>query len=94
MPSLIRPALWTHTTLYALSVVAIFCANPSAAEPANIALLRPHSISPIAPPTQISCADAHRRCESQRQSCMHETNDSRLCARRQAACLHNGGCPG
>jgi hypothetical protein len=70
MPLLSRTAV--HTTFYALCLLAIFCANPSAAEPTTIALLRPHPISPITPLIQIRQCPSHERaaCRKTRQDCI------------------------
>ena len=66
MPLLSRPAVRTHTTFYALSVLALFCANPCAAEPTTIAMLRPHLIFPITPLTQIRYCPPHERAACRR----------------------------
>jgi hypothetical protein len=70
MPLLSRTAV--HATFYALSVLAIFCANPSAAEPTTIGMLGPHLTSPITPLTQIRQCPSHERaaCRRQREACI------------------------
>jgi hypothetical protein len=92
MPLLSRPAFRIHTTFCALSVLAIFCANPAAAESTTTAMLRPHPIPPITPLTQI------RRCTSQelaacrrnRQDCnriLREAGRTQECSAAYAECI-------
>ena len=70
MRLLSRPAARTYATFCALSVLAIFCANPCAAEPTTLALLRPHPISPVTPFTQV------RHCPSrERAACGRKLRD-------------------
>src|SRR5262249_4246111 len=64
MPLLSRTAV--HTTLYALTVLAIFCANPSAAEPTTIALLLHQPISPVTSLMQVRRCPSHERAACQR----------------------------
>jgi hypothetical protein len=83
MPSLSRPAIRTHTIFYVLPLLAIFCANPSAAEPLTFALLRPHSIFPIvAPFTQI------RQCSSQERTSCRRTRDGCIRILRESGRTH------
>jgi hypothetical protein len=94
MPLLIRPAFRIHTTFYALSVLAIFCASPSAAEPTTIALLRPHPISPITPLTQIRRCTSQERafCRKTRQDCiriLREAGKTRECLASYAECIED-----
>ena len=72
MPLLSRTGVRTYATLYALSVLAIFCANPAAAEPTALALLRPQLISPLTPLTQIRQCPSHERaaCRRGRRDCI------------------------
>jgi hypothetical protein len=71
MPLLSRPAVRTHMSFCALSVLAIFCANPSAAEPITLTMLRPHQISPITPLTQVRCCPQNESaaCRRNLQEC-------------------------
>ena len=58
MRSLSRTPVRMYATLYALSVLAISCANPATAEPTTLALLRPNPTFPSTPLTQIRhCSD-------------------------------------
>jgi hypothetical protein len=72
MPLLSRPAVRTHMTFCVLSVLAIFYANPSAAQPITLTMLRPHLISPITPLTQVRQCPSHERaaCRRQREACI------------------------
>ena len=80
MSLLSRPAVRKHMTFCVLSVLAIFCANPSAAEPATIAMLRPHPTSPSTPLTQIRHCPSHEWV-----ACRHRLAD---CKRMKApGCL-------
>jgi hypothetical protein len=76
MPLLSRTAV--HATFYALSVLAIFCANPSAAEPTTIGMLGPHLTSPITPLTQIRQCPSHERaaCRRQREACIQACEEA------------------
>jgi hypothetical protein len=68
MSLLRRPAVRTYATFYALSVLAIFCVDPCAAEPTTLALLlRPHPIPPDTPLTQI------RQCPSRESAACRKT---------------------
>jgi hypothetical protein len=92
MPLLNRPVFRIHTTFYVFSVLAIFCANPSAAEPTTIALLRPHPISPITPLTQIRRCTSQERaaCGRNRQDCnriLREAGRTRECSAAYAECI-------
>jgi hypothetical protein len=82
MPLLGRTAVRTHTGLYALSALALFCANPCAAEPTTLAMLRPHLIAPITPLTQI------RRCSSRERAACHKTRQDCFRMLRQAGRAH------
>ena len=53
MPLLGRTPVRTHT---ALSILALLCANPCAAEPTTLAMLRPHLISPSLPSRRSAAA--------------------------------------
>jgi hypothetical protein len=66
MPLLSRTAVRTHTALYALSFLALFCANPCAAEPTTIAMFPPYLISPINPLTQIRYCPPRERAACRR----------------------------
>ena len=69
MPLLSRTAV--HTTFYALSLLAIFCANPSAAETTSIAPHRFPSISPITTPCDSTCThEEHAACVSRHRACL------------------------
>jgi hypothetical protein len=72
MPLLSRTAVRTYATFCALFLLAIFCANPSAAEPTTVALLRPQPIPPVTPLTQIrNCTSRERAaCRKNRQDCI------------------------
>ena len=92
MPLLSRPAFRIHTTFYALSVLAIFCANPSAAEPTTIALLRPHPMYAITPLTQIRRCTSQERaaCRRNRQHCnriLREAGRTHECSAAFAECM-------
>jgi hypothetical protein len=76
MPLLSRPTVRTYVAFCALSLLAIFCANPSAAEPTTIALLRPQPIL-----TQIK--DCSAACRHERQTCVKQMN---YIASREAFC--------
>jgi hypothetical protein len=96
MPLPSRTAVRIYATLYALSMLAIFCANASAAEPTTLALLRPQPISPLTPPTQINCGDVEHQCQHQRQLCMEEMTYIRsraeFCGRRYSNCMSHHHC--
>jgi hypothetical protein len=65
---------------YALAVLAILCANPAAAEPTTLALLRPHPTFPSSPLTQIRQCSDHERA-----ACRHNLAE---CKRMKApGCL-------
>jgi len=94
MPLLSRPAFRIPANLYALSVLAIFCANTSAAEPTAIALLRPHPISPMTPLTQVRrCSSKESAaCRRNRQDCiriLREAGRSRECSAAYAECMQD-----
>jgi hypothetical protein len=59
MPLLSRTAVRTGTTFYALSLLAIFCTDPSAAEPMTFAQVGPHS---EAQACRHSCARRFHNC--------------------------------
>ena len=92
MPLLSRTAVRTHTALYALSVLALFCANPCAAEPTTIAMFRPYLISPITPLTQIRYCPPRERaaCRRNRQHCnriLREAGRTHECSAAFAECI-------
>ena len=67
MPLLSRTAV--HTTFYALSILAIFCANPSAADATSIAPHRFPSISPITKCDSTCTHQEHADCVFARHHC-------------------------
>src|SRR5262245_39345065 len=94
MPLLSRRAFRIPTTLYALSVLAILCANMSAAEPTTIALLRPHPISPMTPLTQVRRCSSREQaaCRRNRQDCLRiltEAGRRRECLAAYAECMQD-----
>ena len=82
MPLLGRTPVRTHTALYALSILALLCANPCAAEPTTLAMLRPHLISPNTPLTQI------RRCPSRERAACRKTRQDCIRMLREAGRAH------
>jgi hypothetical protein len=88
MPLLSRTAVRTRTTLYALSVLAIFCSNPSAAEPTTLALLRPQPISPLNPPTQINCPSGVTHTEHVASCRGQKTYCIRFLKKSESHCEH------
>jgi hypothetical protein len=94
MPLLSRTAVRTRTTLYALSVLAIFCSNPAAAEPITIALLGPQSISPVTPLTQVRHCPSHEvaACRRNLKGCLSifdpwNTREVRKCQAAYHECI-------
>jgi len=90
-----RAACPTRTaSVYAVSFLALFCANPSAAEPTNLAMLRPHLISPITPLTQVRrCSPRERAaCQKTRQDCMRmlrEAGRAHECSASYRECIED-----
>ena len=96
MPLLSRTAV--HATFYALSVLAIFCANPSAAEPITLALLRPQSISPVTPLIQARCPSHEvAACRRNLHGCLSifdawNTREVRKCHAAYHECIEECHC--
>jgi hypothetical protein len=90
MPLLSRTAV--HTACYALSVLAIFCSNASAAEPITLALLRPQLIAPVTPLTKVRnyCPPSEQAyCRRALRDCLHINLPSDHCHNAYHECMEH-----